>query len=69
MRGFFNEDKDNQSPVQFAMPISLEELPVFQNCSIIFGADYDIGSVIPDSQMIEANDKYGGISENYTKTR
>ena len=66
MRNFFNEDKDNQSPVRFAMLIKLEDLPAFQNCSTIFGADYDFGSIIPNSQkMIEANDKYGGISEIY----
>ena len=69
MRDFFNEDKDNQSPVRFAMPISLEDLPVYQNCSTIFGADYDIGSITDSQKMIEANDKYGGISESYTKTR
>ena len=70
MRNFFNEDKDNLCQVRFAMVIELEDLPVYQNCSTIAGADYDIGSIKPDSQeMIEALGKYGGISESNVKTR
>ena len=70
MRNFFNEDKDNQSPVRFAMIISLEDLPVYQNCSTITGVDHDFKSIVPDSHtMRESLEIYGGFSENYAKIR
>ena len=70
MKDFFNEDKDNQSPVRIAMVIELEDLHAYQNCSTIAGADYDFKSIHPYSPNLgEALEKYGGISENYAKTR
>ena len=70
MRSFFIEEKDNQSPVSFAMVIKLEDLPVYQNCSTVSGVDYDITSIKPDSQIMrEAIEVHGPISENYAKTR
>ena len=70
IRNFFNEDKDNQCPVRFAMAIELEELPAYQNCSTITGVDIDIKSIEPNAdKMRESLGIYGGISENYAKIR
>ena len=69
MRNFFVDDKDNQNPVNFAMILPQKNLPSYQYGSTF--VDYYLKILIePDSEdMTESFSIFGGVSENYAKTR